>query len=633
MGKKISQNESCRKDMIALTMIVSGEENPAVLQRCLNSIAPHVDAAYITITTPDENNLKTVAERYKAQVEVVPDKFFATATKSQIKWIKKFLGKKPQVTLGEKLFQFDKARNYNLDKVDKRYDWILWLDVDDVVRGADKLQLLAKKADQAKAQAVFMNYLYQVEMEGNQIKSIIIEHLRERMVKNEGLYKWVAPIHETLIEQAPTRKIETDEVDVVHLSTEERRVGALMRNIKTLELSVCETKGADPRPIYYLGKAYFDYSLHLNKPEYFPVAERLFKIYLEGSPDYENNNRSGWAEERAQCWEYLMEIYRKQEEHDKSIEAGMNALKEHEKFPSTYLNIALSYLLKGEFERAIFWTELSAKVPQPKTTLVHNPKDLIGRALEILYNAKIQTNKLDEAARAAKKLLEMYPDNLHMQERVKFTGELQTKRELTKHVLALTDYIIKNEDQSKLKPLLVSIPNIVRDNPFIADLTKKVNPPRTWEKDEIALFCGPGFTPWTPDTLEDPGKSFVGGSEEAVIYLTKELAKLGWKVTVYADPMDGEGEYDGVKFLPYYKFNADDKFNIFIGWRNPTIIDSGIQAKKLYIWCHDIQNPLHYTEERLKKITKVMVLSPWHRSNIPKVPDDKILITSNGVNL
>jgi hypothetical protein len=97
--------------------------------------------------------------------------------------------------------------------------------------------------------------------------------------------------------------------------------------------------------------------------------------------------------------------------------------------------------------------------------------------------------------------------------------------------------------------------------------------------------------------------------------------------------MEDEGEHDGVVFLPYYRFNMQDNFNVLVVWRQPNLLDQNFSAKKIYVWCHDIQNPHDYTKERIKKVEKVIVLSPWHRSNIPNVPDEKILISGNGINV
>ena len=113
--------------------------------------------------------------------------------------------------------------------------------------------------------------------------------------------------------------------------------------------------------------------------------------------------------------------------------------------------------------------------------------------------------------------------------------------------------------------------------------------------------------------------------------MCKQLSTLGYRVTVYNDPGADEGDIDGVTYLPYYKLNTADHFNILIAWRQPEFFKQDLNFNKGYIWAHDLLNPLVFTPEILDKITKVIVQSPFHRSNIPDVPDSKILISSNGI--
>ena len=607
-------------------MIVAGHEDPEILQRALNSISSQVDGIFITITSPTKNNkLKVAAERYGAVVDYKPEKFFKVIKQKHIDFLKKF-GLEPRVKIGDKIFQFDKARNYNLSQTPDEFEWMIWLDVDDIFRG-NKLRDVIKWAEVNKLDSIFVNYIYQAEIVDNKIKNIIIEHLRERIIRNAGLHKWIACIHETLIEQKPTRKGENDWCDVLHLSDSKRSKKALLRNIKNLELSIYETEGKDPRPIYYLGKAHFDSWLLSKDKKYLKSCKRLFEAYVGGQ------NPSGWAEERSQCWEYLTEVYRSLGEINKAIKCSHNALIEDDRFPGAYLNLAMSYIVKEEWERALHWVKLASRIKNPRSTLVNNPRDTMARTLEIIYHASLRTGKINEAWAAAQKLNELLPDNKSMQDRKKFTTDLRIQKELSKNVINLARHLEQTGQKDKLKPLLLSLPNAIANNPFMVELTKKVIPPRIWGKDEIAIVCGPCYTPWSPKSLENPGESFVGGSEEAVIYLSKELAKLGWRVTVYADPGVNEGEHDGVRYLPYFKFNPKDVFNILVGWRQPNFVDGNYNAKKIYIWLHDIANQLDYNKERLRKINKVIVLSPWHRENLPDISDKKILISSNGVNL
>ncbi len=616
---------------IALSMIVRGDEDRATLERCLNSIAKWVDGIFITITTEDKG-ISEVCRKYGVRYDIQPNKFHRTIVSEEVGWLKEHFGWEPTLKEGDKIFCFDAARNYSMSQISKEFDWIIWLDVDDVITNADKLKEIIYQAENNNpvAESVFLNYIYQSELgDDGKIKNIIIQHWRERLIRNNDSYKWVAPIHETLIEQRPTTKIQTKVSEVIHLSSHERMLEAIKRNMRTLEMSIFDSKASDPRPVYYLGKAQFD----LKSVESFSKALRCFNDYLFGTKEHDYNNKSGWAEERSQCFELMSEIYRWDGQYNNSVKACMNALIECEKFPTIYLALALTYVLKKEWERALFWVDLAMKLPKYDTTLVINPKETTLRAYEIFYHANLNMSRLDEAWATATKLLELDPSNPTMIDRYKFTAQLKNEKELTKIVMELANYLKAKGEQHKLQPLLYSIPSDIVNNPFMVDLYKKLTPPRVWEANEVAIYCGPGFTLWSPKLLDNPKGTFMGGSEEAVVYLSKELAKQGWKVTVYGDPGEDAGEYEGVNYQPYFKFNGTDDFNILISWRQPKFADGGYKCKKLYIWCHDLLNPLDFTKERMERIEKVIVLSPFHRTNIPDVPDNKILISSNGVNL
>ena len=99
-------------------------------------------------------------------------------------------------------------------------DWILWIDCDDVLRRGDNLRTLADQGIEKGVEAYYFNYIYHAEFnEDGSIRSVLIQHLRERLTKNtHGVFKWVAPIHETLIEQRDTIKCDSDACDVLHLS-------------------------------------------------------------------------------------------------------------------------------------------------------------------------------------------------------------------------------------------------------------------------------------------------------------------------------------------------------------------------------------------------------------------------------
>jgi hypothetical protein len=610
-------------------MICKGQGEEEQIRNALTSITPYVDGVYITLTGPT-NTLKEVEkiiksfERKDLPINLSYGNFQFEATQEIIDWVTKFLGYEPTMKVGDKIFEFDRARNFNLSQVPQDvYPWIVWMDSDDTFTGGDKLHYVADLAEVNNVEAIYFNYVYQAEFdEQGNIKHRIIEHLRERLLRNNGAYKWISPIHETLIEQRPTRKTDTKDCEVVHHATMASRMDSLTRNLKNLELAIYRTDGKDPRHTYYLAKAYFD----LNTPEYNERAIPLLEQYLNGE------HKSGWPEERQQACEYLSEIYRRQGKHTESVKACIRAFEEPcEPAPSVYINLALCFVMLQNWGLAMYWVKLATTMPDRQTTLVKNVKDMQGRVLEIVYNAQLNLHKIDEAWAAAKKMAELFPGEQTVMNALNFAEQLKTQRDLVVKVGELANYLTRSGEGAKIKPLLAAVPNIIAETPFIQDMYMKNNPPTPWGENEIAIFCGPGFTHWSSRKLDNPGTSFLGGSEEAVVCMAKALTDKGYKITVFGDPGDDEGEIAGVTWLPYYKFNVLDNFNILIVWRQLGLFDSPLKAKKTYMWCHDIQNPLEWTPERYNKMTKAIFLSHWQRENVPALPEEKVMISSNGI--
>lgn len=578
---------------IAATLIVKDDSELDRLRNCLNSFSKYVDHIFVTGTKNPQEKIKELLKEYNA-------------TWSWYEWDK----------------NFSNARNYALSQIPKEYDWILWIDTDDVVVGAENFQKAIEKAEPLNIKAIFCRYLYQVELdETGKIKQIIIEHLRERLIKNDGTYEWVAPIHETLIEKVPSGKTDNQDFMVVHLTTPEAMLDSMYRNIEILEQEVMDNP-TDPRPIYYLAKAYFD----TRAPEllYEPIGEGLDSLTMELMKDY--IRKSGWPEERAQCWEYMSMLHREKNEFKKGIHCLLEALYEAPVFTSIYIQLALSYVIQKDWVKALHWVKVAGNVEPPKTTLVINPRDYKSMILEALFHIYVNTGKLEECEKVCIGLCDVATNEVNFQ-RLKDVQQVIYNNNLAHHTVKLAQHLHSTKQVEQLKALINSIPVEIANEPALVNLRNNFMPARTWGEDEIAIYCGPGWEAWSPKNLSKG----IGGSEEAVIYMGKELAKLGWKVTVFADPQDDAGEYDGVKYVPHYTVNWNDNFNILISWRQIGLFDMAVKAKKIYLWNHDIQNPMEYTPERVSKIDKVMFLSKWHRSNVPNLAEDKVMYTGNGL--
>lgn len=581
---------------LAVCTIIKDDSEVENLEKSLASYIDHVDKVFITGTKEPQDKIKKLCKKIGAK-------------HSFYKWDKSFAN----------------ARNFNFSQVPKEYNWIFWCDTDDEVVGAENLRHECEIADQNNIKAVFCRYLYQCEFNPDgSIKNILIEHLRERLIKNDNSMEWVAPIHETLIEKAPIGKSDCQTFMVVHHATLKSMESSIWRNIDILEEEVMHNP-QDPRPIYYLAKAYFD--TKIQEILYEPAGEGSDSITLELLKDYQR--KSGWAEERAQCWEYMSMIHRERQEYKKAAQCLMESLVLWPQYTSIYIQLALLYVLQKDWAKAMHWVKLAGNVEIPKTTLVINPKDYKAMILESLFHIYLNTGRLDECLKVAHDLSDMVPTDLNKQ-RFRDMSDIKNKNDIAHHVVKLAYHLKQTNQTEQLKALINSIPREIAEEPALVSLRNDMIPPRDWEKDEISIFCGPGWEKWSPKNTSRG----IGGSEEAVIYLTKELAKLGWRVIVYADPQEEAGVYDNVTYLPHYHINWKDNFNILVSWRQIGIADiPGLRAKKIYVWNHDIQNKFTYTKERVDKITKFMFLSKWHRENVPDLLEEKIFYTGNGINI
>jgi predicted O-linked N-acetylglucosamine transferase (SPINDLY family) len=156
---------------------------------------------------------------------------------------------------------------------------------------------------------------------------------------------------------------------------------------------------------------------------------------------------------------------------------------------------------------------------------------------------------------------------------------------------------------------------------------------RKFEKQEtsgrdLVFYCAPMAEVWNPETARTHG---IGGSEEAVIWLSRLLHRRGWNVTVYANCGLQERTYDGVRWRPHWQWNSLDRQNITILWRYPHLVDNEINSDRIIVDLHDVVPESEFSPDRIAKIDRIFVKSNFHRSLFPGVPDEKFSIVPNGI--
>lgn len=151
----------------------------------------------------------------------------------------------------------------------------------------------------------------------------------------------------------------------------------------------------------------------------------------------------------------------------------------------------------------------------------------------------------------------------------------------------------------------------------------------TWPKNSIAIYCGLTSEKWSGSSIEKG----IGGSETAVIKLTKIWASKGYKVVVYCN-CDKEDDYDGVTYKDINSFNPLDHFDVLIGWRSPQLFNFvDLHANKCALDLHDVIDPENISKQVISRTNLYFVKSKFHADmlrSIPNFPEEKIVILSNG---
>lgn len=130
--------------------------------------------------------------------------------------------------------------------------------------------------------------------------------------------------------------------------------------------------------------------------------------------------------------------------------------------------------------------------------------------------------------------------------------------------------------------------------------------------------------PWNGETLVTQP---LGGSESAVGYLARALAKTGHECVVYTH--GAEGVFDGVQYRnqAWLPFIGQEKADVHISSRWPDIIGSVPNAMSI-LWLHDLMNNV------MLRGHKLVFLSEYHFSQMVQPGSElpvPVFIIGNGV--
>ncbi len=530
---------------------------------------------------------------------------------------------------------FSDQRNYNFSRVPPDIDYICWADSDDVIIRADLIPEIAVNAKKNDIDAVFFHYIYGAEFDGPaSSETFVREELgqtRERLLRKDSII-WKKRLHESPIPKDGEKffhsKVDFDEKNPtvwLHLGADRDQPKSAIdnrtaRNRKMLELDLADERvngEADPRTLLYLMKIYAEESAD---QEILHKCIDMGKEYLD---------KSGWDEERAICYKLMATCIGHLGHHDEARDFLMNAIKEFPHDPLLYLHLARAYRNLENWSAMKHWMKIGMSLDLGENRAqMDNILELKVLGAELMLEFYLNGDKnIRKAWEASKLLNKVNPtkNNKHNEDYLFNRKELDIA---TEHAHKLLNYYKDIGREDLIAPTMEGLLDEIKELPFMVKLYNRYKEPKIWEKDEICYLANCGgehFERWGPGSL----KVGIGGSETAVIRLSQEWAKIGYKVTVYGDPGKEMGEHDGVAWLPYYAFNPRDKFNFVIQWRANNLAGK-ISAKKFYVDLHDVWTPYSYMD-KLDSIDKIIVKSKYQMSLGEGIPKEKFAIISNGI--
>lgn len=165
-----------------------------------------------------------------------------------------------------------------------------------------------------------------------------------------------------------------------------------------------------------------------------------------------------------------------------------------------------------------------------------------------------------------------------------------------------------------------TIGHIIPSEKFLSSLDKC----KKWSDKSIVYMCNPSVEKWNPKSKTKG----IGGSEQAVIELTKYWVKFGYEVTVYCS-CDEVGNYDGVEYKNINDINPLDIFNILIIWRDTQTLDFiKFKANKVILDLHDVVKKL--SSKLLENVDKICVKSVYHSKMLGCEDENKFIVIPNG---
>lgn len=547
---------------IALAVIADDRAIEEGFERMIDSVADQVDGAFIAFTGSNDNVFWQISE--------VVGNVFQNGNVAERPWQNDF-------SLARNL-SFELVRDHVLLHASSHFDWIIWLDCDDILTAGTDLQRCIAELNENHAHAGFMPYYYQYDVEREQVLS---QHAKERLLRADVDWVWVNPIHENCTGPIATRMMQLTHGSVTHLrsNAETKRE----RNVEMIR-EWYKTEPDNPRALLWMAHATFEKAeqaeTDVDQRALYKMALTLYRDYVE---------RDSVSDDAYTAQRRVAECCRIFGRFNDAINISLQCVKMQPTWPMAYLDIATTHHLGKDYEEATTWARMAGNAAalwkQQDTLGPIEPLDAQYRPLMIEADCKLRTGDYEGAYYRFLSASHIYCDEF-------------------------TEDRIREANNKRLNP------GARKPDP------KQLHRSAWGSKPEksIAFYAPTGIEPWNPDILEAEG---LGGTETTVMRLAEELGRRHWRVSIFGDPGDWYGrKHWNVEWYRSQDYHPDEPFTAFVSVRAPVILDAAIKAKTKILWMHDVNSGnMRFGDagDRLSKADAIVTPSLWHARHLYQV--------------
>ena len=578
------------KASVAVAIIARNSEK--TIGACLQSLVPHVAQVVVCVDETTTDQTAKVARRNGAKV-------YSGLKVSE--W-----HECPQH--GRVLAQhFAKARQASFDKLRKDVDWWMWVDADDVVKGADKLHALLAPLSPDIA-GVWLPYHYAQAGEDGPTSTLFD---RERILRANMPWQWVHRVHEVIVPVGRSTEslnwVRTDEVAICHQGQGHDTAGSARRNLLLCEIDL-EENPQDMRALFYIGNQYFALSEWAAAAHYYELSMGTDNVY-----------------QRWQTAIYLSMSY----ERLGNVQAMMHwahvAIDIVPYHPEPYYRLATAGMMGGDVQRCEFWTKLGDQMGDSPFFAFKNPLDKPFNARVTLAQAYGNAGMISRAKTELQRAAAVIPNVPVVQEGI---AQYERAEQETLVANAYGQVLSGMDDAQKLTlPIPIDVWKYGRVRDVVVPAIMRQRP---HTQPRMVVWCGQSSEPWAPPSIDTTG---IGGSETAVIQIAKRFVADGWRVDVYNEPDRLEGVHDGVGYWGINRLAANEKAEVMVAWRNPQAYSLPIERRVSLLWCHD----LNYGDgagPAMAEWGRVLGVSAWHRDYLSLVYGvEQVDFVPNGIEL